>query len=79
MDSTVGSGHRPAVVVGATMHAWVNRAVWGGQRPDPANNGPSGSIEHPVLLRKRHIYRIAREIQRVRPDHSQAVDSESPP
>jgi hypothetical protein len=27
MDSTAGSGHRPVVVVGATIHPWANRAV----------------------------------------------------
>ena len=27
MDSTAGSGHRPTVMVGATIHPWENRAA----------------------------------------------------
>lgn len=38
MDSRVGSGHRPAVVVEATIDAGENRAFWvasGRTRPGP--------------------------------------------
>jgi len=37
MDSTAGTGNRPAVVVGATIHPGGEPSLPGGERPAPAN------------------------------------------